>query len=85
MASAGAGGDLSSRVRICARHRVRLETLVSWGVKRILTSGSNPRRRKVFPLINELIAAGDTPIIMPVRESAPRTCRCFCSGGERGP
>ncbi|CDL64160.1 Cytoplasmic copper homeostasis protein CutC [Klebsiella pneumoniae IS39] len=60
-----AGGDLSSRVRSVRRPASGLEKRwVSWGSKRILTSGQQSSAEKGISLITELIAAGDTPIIM---------------------
>ncbi len=66
---------------ICALTRVRHENAGDAGVKRILTSGQQSSAEKGISLITELIAAGDTQSLWPVRESAPRTCRCFCRRG----
>lgn len=49
---------------LCADPRQAWKTLGELGVKRILTSGQQSSAEKGISLITELIAAGDTPIIM---------------------
>ncbi|MFA0955191.1 copper homeostasis protein CutC [Klebsiella pneumoniae] len=49
---------------LCADPRQAWKTLGTLGVKRILTSGQQSSAEKGISLITELIAAGDTPIIM---------------------
>ncbi len=66
---------------LCADPRQAWKTLGELGVKRILTSGQQSSAEKGISLITELIAAGILQSLWPVRESAPRTCRCFCRRG----
>ncbi len=71
---------------LCADPRQAWKTLGTLGVKRILTSGQQSSAEKGISLITELIAAGDTPIIMAGAGVRAANLPLFLQAGvERGP